>query len=108
MDARAHDVSTTYPGRSPSPAVATLNSTNFAGHTDWRMPNVKGWRAHELPERRPWLSLRPSTLTVTSGFTVLPVAHPSSSATGRLLYAASKPSDAGVLDTGVGGRGASQ
>src|SRR5437773_2844025 len=42
MDGSVHDVSTTYPWANAfAQHVATLNSTNFAGHNDWRMPNVK-------------------------------------------------------------------
>jgi len=41
LDCSVHYVTLPIPGRTPSPAVATLNSTNFGGPLDWRMPNVK-------------------------------------------------------------------
>src|SRR5438477_10954359 len=42
MDGSVHDVSTTYPWANAfAQHVATLNGTSFAGHTDWRVPNVK-------------------------------------------------------------------
>jgi hypothetical protein len=42
MDGSVHDVSNTYTWDNAfSVHVAMLNSTNFAGHTDWRLPNVK-------------------------------------------------------------------
>src|SRR5207237_7486079 len=42
MDGSVHHVSNTYTWANAfAQHVATLNSTNFAGHTDWRVPNVK-------------------------------------------------------------------
>src|SRR2546428_8984496 len=42
MDGSVHDVSTTYPWANAfAQHVATLNSTNFAGHNDWRVPDAK-------------------------------------------------------------------
>src|SRR5207244_11210691 len=42
MDGSVHDVSNTYTWANAfAQHVATLNGTSFAGHTDWRVPNVK-------------------------------------------------------------------
>src|SRR2546422_4574104 len=42
MDGSVHDVSNTYTWANAfAQHVATLNGTSFAGHNDWRMPNVK-------------------------------------------------------------------
>jgi hypothetical protein len=41
-DGSVHDIANTYTwDQAFSGHVATLNSTSFAGHTDWRVPNVK-------------------------------------------------------------------
>jgi len=41
-DGSIHDVNNTYTWDAVfSVHVGTLNSTGFAGHTDWRVPNVK-------------------------------------------------------------------
>ena len=56
MDGSVHDVSTTYPWANAfAQHVATLNSTNFAGHTDWRVPNVK-----ELESIHNWQNFSPA------------------------------------------------
>jgi hypothetical protein len=36
-----HDVDTTYTWADAFGKIATLNTANFAGHNDWRLPNVK-------------------------------------------------------------------
>src|SRR5438876_4731452 len=42
MDGSVRDVSNTYTWAIAfAQHVATLNGTSFAGHTDWRVPNVK-------------------------------------------------------------------
>src|SRR5207247_60676 len=41
-DGSVHDMSNTYTwDQTFSGHVATLNSTSFGGHNDWRLPNVK-------------------------------------------------------------------
>ncbi len=105
MDGSVHDVSTTYPWANAfAQHVATLNSTNFAGHTDWRMPNVK-----ELESIMNYQNVDPTVspafnTNCTSGCTVLTCScTTSSSGYWSSTTAASNPSTAGVLDTGGGG-----
>ena len=40
-DGSVHDVATTYTWTNAFSKIAALNSAAFAGHTDWRLPNVK-------------------------------------------------------------------
>jgi len=105
MDGSVHDVSTTYPWANAfAQHVATLNSTNFAGHTDWRLPNVK-----ELESIMNYQNVDPTVspafnTNCTSGCTVLTCScTTSSSGYWSSTTAASNPSTAGVLDTGGGG-----
>src|SRR5438309_5920827 len=105
MDGSVHDVSTTYPWANAfAQHVATLNSTNFAGHNDWRMPNVK-----ELESIMNYQNVDPTVspafnTNCTSGCTVLTCScTTSSSGYWSSTTAASNPSTAGVLDTGGGG-----
>jgi hypothetical protein len=41
QDGTTHDVTNTYVWNDAFGHVATLNTMNFAGHNDWRVPNVK-------------------------------------------------------------------
>src|SRR6266516_3750266 len=105
MDGSVHDVSTTYPWANAfAQHVATLNGTSFAGHTDWRVPNVK-----ELESIHNWQNFSPAVSPAfnnncRSGCTVLTCScTASSSGYWSSTTAASNPSTAGVLDTGGGG-----
>src|SRR2546429_8116011 len=40
-DGTVHAAHNTYPRATAFAHVATLNGMSFAGHTDWRMPNVR-------------------------------------------------------------------
>src|SRR5439155_4104024 len=105
MDGSVHDVSNTYTWANAfAQHVATLNSTSFAGHNDWRMPNVK-----ELESIMNYQNVDPTVspafnTNCTSGCTVLTCScTTSSSGYWSSTTAASNPSTAGVLDTGGGG-----
>src|SRR5438034_4605578 len=105
MDGSVHDVSNTYTWANAfAQHVATLNGTSFAGHTDWRMPNVK-----ELESIMNYQNVDPTVspafnTNCTSGCTVLTCScTTSSSGYWSSTTAASNPSTAGVLDTGGGG-----
>src|SRR5205807_4452238 len=84
--------------------LATLNGTSFAGHTDWRVPNVK-----ELESIMNYQNVDPTVspafnTNCTSGCTVLTCSCTTlSSGYWSSTTAASNPSSAGVLDTGGGG-----
>src|SRR5438477_8281896 len=56
MDGSVHEVSNTYTWANAfAQHVATLNSTSFASHTDWRVPNVK-----ELESIHNWQNFSPA------------------------------------------------
>src|SRR5438477_11623792 len=107
MDGSVHEVSNTYTWANAfAQHVATLNSTSFAGHTDWRVPNVK-----ELESIHNWQNFSPAVSPAfnnncRSGCTVLTCScTTSSSGYSSTTTAGSNPSTAGVLATGGGGVG---
>ena len=105
MDGSVHDVSNTYTWDDAfSVHVAMLNSTNFAGHTDWRLPNIK-----ELESITNYQNVAPAVSPAfnkncRSGCTVLTCScTTSSSGYWSSTTYATDPSSAGVLDPGGGG-----
>jgi len=63
-DGTVHDEHNTYTWTNVFAHVATLNRTNFAGHADWRLPNVR--------ELLSIVTYQNTSPTVTSAFNALP------------------------------------